>query len=47
MKAKYYLGILSALLLAGMPVKAQYSDNVYPGNDGARIMEGGNKPDFI
>jgi hypothetical protein len=27
MKAKFYLGILSALLLAGYPLKAQISDN--------------------
>ncbi len=35
MKAKYYIGILSALLLAGMPVKAQYADDVYLDNDNA------------
>jgi hypothetical protein len=35
MKAKYYIGILSALLLAGMPVKAQYADDVYLNNDDA------------
>jgi hypothetical protein len=35
MKAKYYIGILSALLLAGVPVKAQHTDNVYLDNDGA------------
>ncbi len=29
MKAKYYIGILSALLLTGTPEKAQYSDDVY------------------
>jgi hypothetical protein len=29
MRAKYYIGILSVLLLAGMPAKAQYSDDVY------------------
>ena len=40
MKAKYYIGILSALLLAGMPVKAQYADDVYLDNDeaNARIV---------
>ena len=38
MKAKFYIGILSALLLAGMPVKAQYSDDFYPYNDDARII---------
>ncbi len=29
MKAKYFIGILSALLLAAMPAKAQYSDDAY------------------
>jgi hypothetical protein len=27
MKAKFYFGILSALLLAGYPLKAQIADN--------------------
>ena len=38
MKAKYYIGILSALLLAGSTVKAQYADNGYYGNDDTRII---------
>lgn len=33
MRAKYYIGILSALLLAGMPVSAQYNDDVYLNTD--------------
>jgi hypothetical protein len=27
MKAKFYFGFLSALLLAGYPLKAQFADN--------------------
>jgi len=38
MKAKYYIGILSVLMLSGMPVKAQFSDGTYYGNDGTRII---------
>lgn len=38
MKTKYYIGILSALLLAVMPAKAQYADNDYYYNDDARIV---------
>jgi hypothetical protein len=38
MKTKYYIRILSALLFAAMPVKAQYSDNVYHGNHEAMII---------
>jgi len=37
MKAKYYLVILSVLLLSGMPVKAQYPDNPYHSNGGATV----------
>jgi len=32
MKTNYYIGFLSALLLSGMSVKAQYADNVYHDN---------------
>jgi hypothetical protein len=32
MKAKYYIGILSALVLSGMPVKAQNAGNGYYSN---------------
>jgi hypothetical protein len=39
MKAKYFIGILSALLLAGMPVKAQDTDDVYLDEDGPRVVE--------
>jgi hypothetical protein len=35
MKAKYHIGILSALLLADVAVKAQDTDDVYLDNDGA------------
>lgn len=38
MKAKYYIGIVSAIVLAGMPVSAQYADYAYRGNDGASII---------
>jgi hypothetical protein len=34
MKAKYFIGILSALLLAGIPVKAQDTDDVYLDENG-------------
>jgi len=33
MRAKYYIGILSALLLTGMSVNAQYTDDVYLNTD--------------
>ena len=38
MKTKYYIGILSILLLAVFPVKARYADNGYYNNDDARIV---------
>jgi hypothetical protein len=38
MKAKYYIGILSALILAGIPLKAQYADNRDFRNDNASII---------
>jgi hypothetical protein len=36
MKAKYNIGILSLLLLAAMPVKARYAEDLFPDNDGRR-----------
>jgi len=33
-ESKYYIGILSVLLLAAMPVKVRYAEDVYPDNDG-------------
>ena len=36
MKANYYIGILSVLLLAAMPVKARYAEDVYPDKYGRR-----------
>jgi len=38
MKAKFYLGILSALLIAASPVKAQFVANSEFRNDGAGIV---------
>ena len=38
METNYYIGILSALILAGSPVKAQHADNGYYNNDGTRIV---------
>ncbi|MCU0472217.1 MAG: hypothetical protein MUC93_02465 [Bacteroidales bacterium] len=38
MKAKFYIGIFSALLLAASPVKAQFADNRDYRNDGAGIV---------
>jgi hypothetical protein len=38
MKAKYYIGILSALMLAGFPLKAQYADNRDFRNDGSSTI---------
>ena len=35
-ESKYYIGILSVLLLAAMPVKARSAEDGYPGNDGRR-----------
>jgi len=37
MKAKYYIGIFSALLLAGMSEEAQCADNICSGDEGARF----------
>ena len=37
-ESKYYIGILSVLLLAAMFVKARYAEDVYPGNDGRRKL---------
>jgi len=38
MKTNYYIGFLSALLLSGMSVKAQYADNIYHGSGDAGIV---------
>jgi len=38
MKAKYYIGILSAMLLAGYPLKAQITDNRNFRNDDAGLV---------
>jgi len=38
MKAKYYIGILSALLLTVIPLKAQYADNRDFRNNGASVV---------
>jgi hypothetical protein len=38
MKAKFYIGIISALLLAGSPMAAQFADNSGFRNDNARMV---------
>lgn len=38
MKTNYYIGFLSALLLSGMSVKAQYADNIYHGSDDGGVI---------
>ena len=38
MKAKYYIGILSALILAVLPAKSQYADSRDFRNDEAGIV---------
>jgi len=38
MNSKYNIGILSALLLTGMPVKARYPDNPYYSNGAAPLI---------
>jgi len=38
METNYYIGILSALILAGSPVKAQHADNGNYNKDGTRIV---------
>lgn len=38
MKAKYYIGILSALFLTYFPISAQYAGNGYRNNDDTRIV---------
>ena len=42
MKAKYYLGILSIILLAGLRVNAQSGDNIDHRNDDAKIIVNNN-----
>jgi hypothetical protein len=39
MKSKYYIGILSEMLLAGYPLKAQIADNPNFRNDDAGLKE--------
>ncbi len=46
MKAKYYIGILLALVLSGMPVKAQYAGNGYHRNGGPAISAGNHHDDY-